>query len=66
MMIAHKTEGLKGEGVGGLRLQWDTPRKRKVESRQRLKQKLMMACNNKNGGIIVIECVACNQAAKEN
>ncbi len=27
---------------------------------------LMMAPNNKNGGVVVRECVACNQAAKEN
>ena len=63
MMIAHKTEGFGGEGVGGLQQQWDTRRKRKVESCQRLRQKLMMACNDKNGGIVARECVA---HAKEN
>jgi hypothetical protein len=66
MMIAHETEGLGGEGVGGLQQQWDTHRKRKVELHQRLQQKLMMACNNKNGGIVARECVAHDQAAKEN
>jgi hypothetical protein len=66
MMIARKTEGLGGEGVSGLQRQWDTLRKRKVKLRQRLRQKLMMARNDKNGGIIARECVACNQAAKEN
>ena len=66
MMIAHETEGLGGEGVGGLQQQWDTHRKRKVETRRRLRQKLMMACNDKNGGVLVRECMADNQAAKEN
>ena len=66
MMIARKNEGFGGEGVGGLQQQWDTRRKRNVESRQRLQQKLMMARNNKNGGIVARECVARNQVAKEN
>ncbi len=66
MMIAHETEGLGGEGVGGLQQQWDTRHKRKVESSQRLQKKLMNACNDKNGGIVARECVACDQAAEEN
>ncbi len=55
MMIARKTEGLRREGVGGLQQQWDTHRKRKVELHQRLRQKLMMACNDKNGGVVARE-----------
>jgi hypothetical protein len=66
MMIAGKTEGLGGEGGSGLQEQWDTRGKRKVESRRRLQRKLMMARNDKNGGVVARECVACNQAAKEN
>jgi hypothetical protein len=66
MMIACKTEGLGGEGVGGSRQQWDTHPKRKFESCRRLQQKLMMACNDKNGGVIARECVSRDQAAKEN
>jgi hypothetical protein len=59
MMIACKTEGLRRERVGGLQQQWDTCRKRKVELRK--------GCdNNKNGGVVARECVACDQAAKEN
>ncbi len=66
MMIARETEGLGGEGVGGLQRQWDTCCKRKVELQRRLRQKLMMACNDKNGGIVTRECVARDQAAKED
>jgi hypothetical protein len=66
MMIAHETEGLGGEGVGGSQQQLDARCKRKVELRQRLRQKLMMACNDKIGGVIARECVARDQVAKEN
>ncbi len=60
------TEGLGGEGVGGLQGQLDTCHKRKDESRRRLQQNLMMACNDKNGGVVAREYVARDQAAEEN